>query len=279
MRISKKYLIQRWQELGSDIYKKRIFDAFVIGKPIQEYLSPFNLHDNRIDLRGLRITPEVPLERTKINNCIFKNVDLSFSIVGDALVENCYFENVVFDKTDMRQFGDFGNRFLHCQFNKTDFAAAFIGYKGSKYIECEFSNAKFNRTSFIRPEFDKCLFDNCKLYNANFSASSFNSCKFSGLLNAVTFSNGYFWGESMNEKYGIPTPNCMKNVSFEGAEFKKVGFVRGVDLSTVILPKNGEYRLYDQFNKRMEILKEHAYEFEGKHKVDVDVFIKVGLAE
>jgi fluoroquinolone resistance protein len=298
--MQKEDLKKRWQEQNCEAYLKRISLCFAKGDKIAENLSPFGLHEGRIDFRGLTITPEqrtnctdiikchfnggtIKFARsgqgcTHIIKCRFNHVDFTDAIFGDVWTEGCEFKDVVFGKADMQGFRDHGNRYQNCLVIKTDFSYAGIGYKGSRYDECVFRDAKFRKTGFIRPQFDNCLFDDCKLHNAEFDASSFENCTFVGKLYGVCFSNGYFFGEMLNKRFGVPRKNRMHNVSFAKAELKTVGFRWGCDLSTVIMPESGEYRRYNNLAKRLQTLRNKLSEFpeDARKKID-KIFIGIYL--
>lgn len=267
-------MIKRWHEPLYETYLERILHCLTKGKTIGEDLSPFGLYENRIDFRGL----ELPVCST-IKKCRFLHVDMSYSSIESVNAEKCLFEDVIFDSANMQGFRDLGNKYLNCSFIRTDLSGAGIGHYGSYYNQCVFKNTKFKRTRFIRTEYDNCLFEDCKLKNADFNASSFVSCKFIGKLHGVCFSNGYFMGKELNKEFGVPRVNRMQNVSFAEAELKEVSFRYNCNLSTIIMPKSGEYRLYDKFRKRMELLQSKINEFEGEDRKQVEIFTKVYLID
>lgn len=273
--MEKEELKNRWQESNNKPCLSRILQCFTNGGRITESLSPFGLYENRIDFRGLEITPEQRTSCSKILKCRFAHVDFSCSVFGDAWTEGCLFEDVVFGEADMQGYRDLGNKYLDCSFVKTDFSGAGIGHRGSSYNNCLFREVKFRRNGFVRPEFVDCLFDNCKLKSADFNAGSFVRCKFIGKMYDVCFSNGYRLGEELNKYFGVPRENKMLNVSFAEAELKMICLRNGCDLSTVVLPQKGEYRLYTSHKKRLEALEAKIDEFAPNERKTVRDFFEI----
>lgn len=271
--MKKTELRNRWQNFNNEVYLKRIFQYFAKGGAVSEYLSPFRTYENRIDFRGL----EFPV-CSNLYQCRFEGVDFTHSTFSSVNTDKCFFENVLFDECDFSDFRDLHNQYLNCSFIRADLLGAGIGLRGSSYTDCLFKDSKFRRTGFVRPEYNNCVFENCKLKSANFNASSFESCVFIGKLHGVAFSNGYFLGPNLNEEFGAPRENRMCNVSFARAELKTVCYRFGCDLSTVIMPENGNYRRYDRFAKRLQLLQKRLNEFPERNRKKIeDIFLDIYL--
>ena len=246
-------LIKRWENI-SEVHIKCILECFANGVQALEHLSPFGIHENRIDLRGLEICFEKGKGCGRIKGCQFKNIDFTAASFDNAWIEGNVFDNVVFDEADMQGFRDLGNVYRNCTFIKTDLSAAGLGYDGSSYNNCTFRTVKFGRTSCIRPEFNDCVFRYCKMKGVDFNGGSCVNCRFIGKIENVWFRGG-FPLEEFNQEYGPPRRNRMENVSFEEASVWGLTFSDSCDLSSIILPNKGDYRLYSDWKKRLLVLK------------------------
>lgn len=240
-------LIARW----TDEPLRRVVAAARRG--VSAETSPFGLHDGRGDLRGLDVRT---LLGDRIKRVRFEHVDLSDAVMGPGLLQQCEFDDVIFDKADFRSNSDHGNRFTRCFFRKTDFRVAGIGYYGSRYERCVFERADFRRAVFGWGEFDGCRFEHCKLNGADFSASSFSECTFIGVLDDVWFRGG-FASKSERRKHKA-RPNRMEHVDFRDAVLHWLTLSDGVDLSTIVPPADGRHVVIDALHERLERFREFA---------------------
>jgi hypothetical protein len=209
---------------------------------------------------------------TKLYGLHLRDYDFSGARFDSGWVENCVFENVRFDAADLSGLADHGNRFQQCVFDRTKFRVAVLGYKGTEYEGCRFSNADFSRTAFIRPEFNDCQFVNCKLRGVDFNASSFVDCTFEGLLQDVWFRGGYgFPGDP--DEFGPARPNEMRNVSFANAELRDLHFSNHCDLSSVMLPLVGNYRRYSSWRTRLERVRELSKDWPSSDRAEAEAFV------
>lgn len=242
-------LIIRWD---SSVENRTAYNdtlkVFRRGGRLTQRHSPFELIDKYIDFRGFHID-----EYMMVKNVTSCDLDLSHCSLSSLWIENCTFENVNFRNADLRGISDLGNTFKNCFFTGTKFQTACLGYKGSSYRNCTFDAAKFNRAVFTRAEFDECSFINCKLKGVDFKASSFVDCAFVGKLDDVWFRGG-FPLESLITEFGQPRRNRMMNVSFQDAILHDITFSDCCDLSTIVVPREGNYRHYSSWKKRLEKL-------------------------
>ena len=230
--------------------------------------QPFGLTDeNRLDLRG------IPMPGcTKLYALRLRDYDFSGAKLDSGWIENCVFENALFEAVDLSGLADHGNRFQQCVFDKTNFRIAVLGYKGTEYEACRFARADFARTAFIRPEFNGCQFLDCKLNGVDFNASSFVNCTFEGSLKSVWFRGGYgFPGDP--DTFGPARPNKMRNVSFANAGLRDVHFSNHWDLSSIIQPREGDFRLYQSWRSRLERLRELSKEWLASDRAEAQVFV------
>ena len=182
------------------------------------------------------------------------------------------FEDVRFNNAEMSGVADHGNIFKDCRFEETTFRKAVVGYRGSAYQGCLFDGSEFRRSSFVRPEFDDCQFAHCRLKGVDFNASSFVHCSFAGVLEDVWF-RGEFPMPSAAKQFGNPRRNEMKKVSFENAELHDLTFSDRCDLSSIVLPTRGDYRLYGSWKARLDRLGSLGERWSSRDRGEVQTFV------
>lgn len=255
---------QRWNT--SDV------DALLSGLKRSRVHQPFGVtHEGLVDLRGLPLPTGITLKEVHFENC-----DLSNASMCGAWIEKSLFVRVRFDDADLTGIKDHGNQFIESRFVQTDCREAAIGYRGSVYQQCRFDAVDFRRAIFIRAEFDECRFVDCRLKGVDFNASSFVRCSFVGVLEDVWFRGG-FPLPSDSEEFGQPRPNAMKQVSFEKADLHDITFSDQCDLSAIVVPSTGEYRLYQSWKTRLERLGEVSREWSPKDRQEADVFVNSSM--
>lgn len=196
------------------------------------------------DLSGFPFQDCGPIRGYRITNSTLKGANFV-----NLSIRSSRFENDDFTKVDFRDISDHGNEFIRCQFDRTNFRGVTIGFDGSRYVNCTFQKVPFGGAGFVRPVFEDCAFLHCVLRNVDFEAGSFVRCKFVGELRDVWFRNGYSH-PLLAERFGAPPVNPMRDVDFSEATLWGVSFGGGVDLSTVIPPKDGQHRSYDRWRVR-----------------------------
>ena len=265
--MNEKEIAKRLGSLGSypplDIFKGRFW----------AWLRP----GHRYEIFGTSQEPLV-MKGKKFNCYTIANrhvrlADFSEASLEHTWIENCIFENVCFDHADLSQMSDLGNSFKNCTFVGTSFVEAGIGYDGSSYDNCKFNQANFRRAVFARAEFNNSRFINCKLKGVDFNASSFVDCEFTGKLEDVWFRGGFAFDGDIRE-FGVPRKNTMANVSFKNASFWWGNFTNGCDLSSIILPSEGSYRLYTDWKNRLEALKQKVEEWPPEERAKANIFVE-----
>lgn len=268
-----KYFKSRWfnTEAASLAFEK-IQKILKNGGRLKKEDTPFGSTEaNYADFRG------IDLSQQRVKKLNIERADLSHSSFNNSWIENSTFEDVLMEKANFEEISDHGNLFKNVTFNKTKFNKASIGYMGSQYIRCKFENSSFSRTSFVRGEFINSKFIDCKLKGVDFDASLFEDCSFIGKLEDVWFRGGY--GYSSDEKeFGKAKKNRMKNVSFEDAMLEGVNFSNECELSTVIPPKLGNYKLFNNWANRLECLKNEIVNWSTNQRVEAEIFINSYLA-
>lgn len=238
-------------------FKKWLRNSYLIRTliPVNTLNNDKFIYTTDININNMQLIDKIgsDLSNMKIEKQTFKYVDFSNSTFKMSWIEKSTFENCIFNKVDFSEFTDHQNIFSNCQFKDCNFNYASIGHKGTKYDHCNFINIKTKKTNFIRPEFTFINFQNCKIKGVDFFGSSFENCIFEGLLDDVWFRGG-FPLKSDEKSFGKPKKNTMLNVSFENAEICDIALSNDCDLSTVIMPKDENYLLYNNWLKRLEYL-------------------------
>lgn len=248
----------------------KIFKIIKKGGKLKKTYSPYADIDNLTDFRGIN------LNQIKINNLKVTDADFTESSFSSSFISKSIFQNITFDKVDFTDFSDNGNKYDACLFSRCKLQKSAIGYQGSKYINCTFESCNFSGAVFIRGEFDNCQFLNCNLKNIDFNASSFINCIFKGKLEGVWFRGGYCFEDDRKE-FGKPRKNKMSNVSFEDATLLGVNFSNDCDLSSVKLPLEGKYKLFDNWNYRLERLSEAIENWPQQKREEADIFVSSHL--
>lgn len=204
--------------------------------------------DGRADCRGFKS------EGKSTKKVEFRDLDFTFASFAHSRIEDSFFLNCLFVNADFSDFRDHGNRFERCKFVSVKFNGAYIGYRGSEFLDCRFEQCKFAKTLFIRAEFTDVDFVNCRLRGIDFDASSFENCSFSGELRDVWFRGGFALPDE-EQRFGKPRPNKMENVSFEHAELSDLTFSDNCDLSTVRIDQTGKVFIVDKITQRLKRMK------------------------
>ncbi|MBW3667981.1 MAG: pentapeptide repeat-containing protein [Actinobacteria bacterium] len=210
--------------------------------------SPFGLHESRGDLRGIDLRAVFD---TKFRRLRFEEVDLGGATLGQNVIQDSEFVDVVLDGADLVGVSDQGNRWVRCSFRRADFRTAGLGYKGSRYESCVFERAEFHKTVFGRAEFDDCRFEHCNLKGVDFFGSSFVRCTFVGVLDDVWF-RGTFPDKRDFKEFGRPRPNRMDYVDLRDAVLHWPTLSDGVDLSTIVPPADGRHVIVDARHERLQ---------------------------
>ena len=241
-----KKLGTRWLETPGKDFVDRLTSLGRSGNGFSVSESPFGVTTNgRLDLRGLRLPEKAELRR--IN---FMPADFGASFWKGIWLERCTFSESTFEGGILQKVAEYGNTFSNCNFLRSSFREAAIGYRGSRFANCTFDGADYSRTVFVRPEFDDCAFYHCKLDGCDLNGSSFERCRFVGTLRDVWFRGGFAIPDD-NREFGQPRPNRMVEVSFESATLRGVTFSNHCDLSSVRLPNDGRHTLIADWSQKL----------------------------
>lgn len=185
--------------------------------------------------------------KCNFSKSIFADTNTIYWIKGKVFIDS------IFYKTIFNALADHGNKFYNCVFESINFKNAIIGYDSSCYTNCTFERVKFG--TFIKPQFKGCNFIDCDFCNVDLQASSFEDCVFVGKLYNVWF-RGNFPKDSLKKEFGNAKQNKMINVSFENATLHDVTFSDFCDLSKILLPKQGWYLFFDNWDGQLNIIRE-----------------------
>jgi len=243
----------RWQEGIGKQFVDRLGTAGRSGNGVSVSESPFGATAQGIlDFRGLRFH-----EKSELRRLSFAPSDFRASVFKGIWLERCVFSDSVFEGASFQKVAEHGSTFRNCNFLKSSFRDAVIGFRGTRFDRCTLDSVDFHQTGFIRPEFDDCAFHRCKLDGCDLNGASFERCRFVGVLNEVWFRGGFGHPNEV-ERYGQPRRNRMLNVSFESAVLHDVTFSNQCDLSTVHPPTDDRHALLGNWPTRLSSLQEQC---------------------
>ena len=248
-----KQLGNRWLEAAGKEFVNHLTSVGRSGNGFTVSESPFGVTDRgRLDLRGLLIP-----EKAELRRITFMPADFGALSFKGIWLERCIFGDSVFEGASFQKVAEHGNTFNNCNFLKSSFRDAAIGYKGSRFEHCTFERVNFSRTVFARPEFDCCAFYHCKLDGCDLNGSSFERCRFVGVLREAWFRGGFAHPNDL-ARYGNPRHNRMIEVSFENATLHDVTFSNQCDLSSVYPPTDGHHALVGNWLQKLLLLQAKA---------------------
>lgn len=182
------------------------------------------------------------------------------------VLDHCEVTDCLFEFSYFKSFRDWGNRYERVSFDRAEIEDGSLGHYAGQFLNSTFRKTKFKHVSFINAEIENCHFEGT-FNSLEFNASSLENCSFTGKLKNAWFRGG-FPLKSDEKKFGKPRKkNRMKNVSFAKAQLLSTTFSDDCDLSTIVLPEEGDYRLYDRWTKRLEKLEK---QLEKKNLSDKD---------
>jgi hypothetical protein len=157
-------------------------------------------------------------------------------------------ENTMLRQIDAMSIRDRASVFRRCDFTKAKWRGT-LGLDGARYEQVSFRGADLRRILCYQGYFVDCDFSDAKLKGVDFNASHFVRCTFKGKLEDVWFRSSYIYPSDVQE-YGETEPNPMEDVDFVEAELWDVYFA-GCDLSTVMLPQDGNHVLLSDLSRSM----------------------------
>jgi len=242
-RMDKRKARSRWWTFEASKRRDAILASLQKGLTSEHDLLKFTTktEEGSLDLRGLAFGDGIELEGVQ-----FRETDFSYSDFGRGIFRQCTFERVLFREIDSHRWNERGCQFTDVDFYKANLRDAGIGIDGTAYIRAGFRETNFSGASFIRPQFIACDFSDARLKGIDFLLSNLVDCKFRGRLESVWFRRHYRL-PSDEQNFGKAAPNEMRHVDFSEAELWDVTFTGGLDLSQVVLPRDGFHLLFRHF--------------------------------
>ena len=188
-------------------------------------------------------------------------------------IEGCHFERCSFEAADLRGLRDHQNAFVDCEFSRTKFNGATIGFRGTRFERCSFDRADFGTTGFVRPTFSNCAFLNCNLKNIDFEASCFSGCRFIGTIEDVWFRAGYSV-PLFARRFGAQEGCRGLDADFSGATLRGVGFANGLDLSQVRLAADGRHLLFRNWHEALARVADGANRYSAEDQTEIAIFVQ-----
>lgn len=209
--------------------------------------------EERIDLRGLTFDKIITFRRKELLNLDFESSTFKYLELRKCKVESVSFKNI-----SAGVWRDSASSYQSTDFSGAVLGSSAIGLDGSTYQDVDFTGADLRQASFYRPKFIRCDFSRARLRRVDFAASAFEEVVFEGDLTNVWFNHTYrFPGDE--KRYGRTEPNSMYRVDFRNVRLYGVVFTGGLDLSTIILPKDGSLLLIHRFAEALERAAESLY--------------------
>jgi uncharacterized protein YjbI with pentapeptide repeats len=246
------------------------------GRPLTS--AQLGTVDGRIDCTGLTLNP-IKVSGTRFFSGMFvkasgattfsrghyRGVDFTGSRLDNLTLEECSFEDSVFDESTCRGWRMWGCVFVNCSFRNVDLRGASLGgvdgiggQRRNTYRNVRFKGSDFRGTAYISATFSDCEFLDCRLDQVDFNGSVLERCRFVGELKEVVFHDRAFGGERF-------PPNELAGCDFTDAVFRNVD-MRGVDLQNAIPPAAPDHFIIEPYRERL-LDAELAFKREGAHEV------------
>jgi uncharacterized protein YjbI with pentapeptide repeats len=233
----------------------------------------------------VRKTGILKIRNATIESIDFSFADISYSLFEKSAIKNCLFEettakelrivackinNCIFRKSDLsysylnQNMGSKSGSFVNVEFVEADLKEVIFCFPLMEY--CKFINCNLNATNFDGSRMKNCKFIG-KVDSPWFSGYSLNANKsILGIFNRVD-----------PKCY----PNLMENVDFSEATLIGVSFRNNINLTNCLFPKDENYILIQDIRKTFLMAKEKiALEWEaedkriGIHMIDSVYFTK-----
>ncbi len=254
---------KRWLELGPDLWKGGKRGANVRPSPFGKLDEDFD------DWRALHLS-----SGEEISGATFASPDLSSCRLDDVSIRNCRFDGGKSHKGRFARFVDDGNVWRDFSFVSCDFSQGSFGYGGSIFYDCTFDRCKLMEVSGFRAKFVRCRFERCKWGGVDWKACRFSDCDFIGRVEDSWF-RGRFGTKHEERSYGKATGSPILGVDWSLAELRNVFFSHGVDLSTVVLPKDGRLIRFSNIHKVIENVRRAGDNGALTNLVEVGVFVRL----
>jgi uncharacterized protein YjbI with pentapeptide repeats len=221
----------------------------------------FGTHDGRLDLRGLPILTNIGGvnetraqaagvdreytfvtldEPPEFHSVKWDSIDLSFAEIDHLRILLSEVNNCLFVDATVRDWRNWGTRYLNCDFARADLRKSAIGganyqRKDMEYVNCHWQEGKLKDASLSGAAYRDCVFEHVTLADQQIKEFAFIQCTFSGTLKDITFD-----GRIRDTQSPWPVrPDAAVDCDFSACTFDGVRFL-GIDTRTLRLPSTGQ---------------------------------------
>ncbi|MFC9425808.1 pentapeptide repeat-containing protein [Streptomyces sp. NPDC056987] len=251
MAVANQKLSERWKTPAGVELTQRVIKELL--DPAGDLASlPLERHEDRVDLRGIRMGSELPLPSgitaggymveeittpLDAHGVEFSAIDFTGSSLNSLRFKDCRIVNCLFDEADCRDWRTWGLEVVDSNFSNTAMRACHLGTWNegdrSTYVRVDFSGADLKSSFFSYADFRDCDFSYADVDQLDFRSACFRGCRFAGHLRGTVF-----WSLPPNSE--ATDHNLMARVDFRDATLRFVEF-RGLDLRDVTLPHSNQY--------------------------------------
>jgi uncharacterized protein YjbI with pentapeptide repeats len=165
----------------------------------------------------------------ELRGTALSGLDLSHARLDNLRMFDVVLRNCRFDDASCLDWRAWGLVVEDCTFRRADLRDSALGTwwegRGSRFRTVDFSSTTMPELDFAHAEFTDCVFDGAGLERTRFSECRLSRCRFTGLLDEVTFSGG-----------------TLDEVDFAAAVLRWTAF-SGVDLAGITLPTDRDTHL------------------------------------
>jgi len=111
-----------------------------------------------------------------VSGISLSDADFRQSLFTGAVLENCQFKNVSFDRCDFAGTKIVKCRFENCSFVPAELRSCFVS--STHFVGCDFSGTQWDRTQVKQGIFVSCNFSEASLREASLTNCDFDSCEF-----------------------------------------------------------------------------------------------------
>lgn len=220
----------------------------------------FGVHEGRLDLRGLAIFTNVAGVDSKrvsaggvnrdytfvtlddppeFHSVKWESIDFSFAELDHLRIFLSEITDCLFSAATVRDWRNWGNRYVNCDFSDADLRDSSIGGashkgRGIEYVSCHWQEGKMSDALLSGATYCNCMFENVKLTDQQITEAAFMQCTFSGTLKDITVDGRIRESES---PWAI-RPDAAVDCDFSGCVFDGVRFL-GIDARRLRLPTTG----------------------------------------
>jgi len=245
-------LAARWSPDQAEVARR----SLLCGTP----LSPFGIHDGRIDLRGLRFGPDDvvhPAKFFELDGIKVAGVDLSDGTFTRWCMSRTRFSDCRFDRSTFDGLRTYSARFDRCSFIGADLREASLGgwttrwgrrVYGARYADCDFTKADLRYLNVGHARFRDCAFVGSRWRGTRTMSAVFEDCDFrAAALREVMF-DGRELGAGIPRRRG---KNRLAGCDFSTTRLDGCSFI-AIDFRDCVPPSGPDVVLIDNFPVRAQ---------------------------